>query len=249
MVYSIRNRLYVRLITLAIVVLGNIFFLILTNRNDFMEWQAILGITFASLAFIGVFVANIIVSDSIFKKALFKEPGNYLMILTPVPTWKRILGTLIPSVIFDMLAFAISIVFIVILAMSFSESTGVREVWQELRQYQVDVYVLFGIGFIVVGYAWLILTGVFWHSLTKTILSRVPLRKLAGAALTIAVVSALSWISAVLLPFGEINRFGPFFTIFIHEMATWHLVVTLVSLFVQAAILLFSAALLLDRRA
>jgi len=246
--YSVRNRLHLRLIALAVVVLGNMFFLFLASRNDFMEWQAILGVVFASFAFLGIFIANIIASDSTFKKAFFKEPGSYLMTLTPVPTWKRILGTLIPSVIFDILAFSIGIIFIVVLAVGLNDGTSMGDfVWQE-GQWRPDRNVLFVIGFIVVGYAWLILTTVFWHSLTKTVLSRVPFRKLVGAILTIAVVSALSWLSVVLFPFGEINRFGPFFTIFIHQMETWHLVVMLVSLLVQAAILLFTAAQLLDRR-
>jgi len=247
--YSVRNRLHVRLIALAIVVLGNVFFHILAHNNDYMTWQAVLGVTFASFAFLGIFIANIYASDSTFKNAFFKEPGSYLMTLTPVPTWKKILGALIPSVIFDILAFSIGIIFIVVLAVGLNDGASMGDfVWQE-GQWRPDSNVLFVIGFIVVGYAWLILTGVFWHALTKTVLSRVPLRKLVGAILTIAVVSVFSWISIVLLPFGEISRFGPFFTIIIHQMETWHIVVMLVSLFVQAAILLFSAAQLLDRRA
>jgi len=238
----------VRLIALAVVVLGNMFFLFLANRNDFMEWQAILGVTFASFAFLGIFIANVYVSDSTFKNAFFKEPNSYLMTLTPVPTWKRILGSLIPSVIFDTLAFSIGIIFIVVLAVGLNDGTSMGDLAWQQGQWRPDNNILFAIALIIVGYAWLILTGVFWYSLTKTVLARVPLRKLVGAVLTIAVVLALSWISIVLLPFGEIYRFGPFFTVMIHQTAAWHYIVTILLVLAQAAILLFAAAHLLDRR-
>ena len=248
MYYSIRNRLHLRLIALAIVVLGNVFFHFLAHRNDYMEWQAVLGILFASFAFLGLFIANIIASDSTFKNALFKEPGSYLMTLTPVPTWKKILGALIPSVIFDMLAFSIGILFIVMMGVGMNEGASLGDFVWEPGAWRPDNHVLFAIAFILVGYAWLILATVFGHSLTKTVLSRVPFRRLIAAVLTIIVVTALSWISIVLLPFGEIYRFGPFFTVMIYQTATWYYVVTILLLIAQAAILLFTAAQLLDRR-
>jgi len=248
--YSVKNRLHVRLIALAIAVLGNMFFLFMVSRNDFMEWQAVLGVVFASFAFLGIFVANIIVSDSTFKKHLTKEPSNYLMTLAPVPAWKKILGTLIPSVIFDTLTFSIGIIFIVVLSVVgfHGGGIGVRDMWQDLMQTEVDAMVFYAIAFIVVGYAWLLLAGTFGHALSKTVLSRVPLRKLAAVILTVAVLLALSWTYIIFLPFGEIHRFGLFFTVLIHQATHWHLVVSILLLVVQAAMLLFAAAQLLDRR-
>ena len=248
MYYSVRNRLSLRLIALAIVVLGNVFFLFLVQTNDFMEWQSILGILFASFGFLGLFITNIIASDSTFKNTLFKEPDSYFMALTPVPTWKKILGALIPSAIFDTLAFGIGILFIVIMSVGMNDGASLGDfVWQP-GAWRPDNHVLLVIAFLLVGYAWLILAGVFGHSLAKTVLSRVPFRRLVAVILTIIVVTALSWISIVLLPFGEIHRFGPFFTVMIHQTATWHFIVTVLLLAAQAAILLLAAAHLLDRR-
>ena len=248
MVYSLKNRLHLRLIALSIVVLGNLFFLFLASYNDYMEWQSILGVLFASFGFLGLLIANIFASDSTFKNTLFKEPDSYLMALTPVPTWKKILGALIPSVIFDMLAFSIGIIFIVIMGISMNDGTSLGDfVWQP-GAWRADSHVLFVIAFILMGYAWLILATVFGHSLAKTVLSRVPFRRLVAAVLTIIAVTALSWINIVLLPFGKIYRFGPFFTVMVYQTATWHFIATVLLLAVQAAILLLAAARLLDRR-
>jgi len=250
MYYSVRNRLQLRLIALAVAVLGNMIFLFLISRDDFMEWQAVLGVVFASFAFLGIFVANIIASDSTFKKVLTKEPGNYLTTLAPIPAWKKILGTLIPSVIFDTLAFSIGIIFIVVLSVIgfHGGGIGVRDMWQDIRQAGFNAEILFAIVAILVGYAWLILSGVFGHALSKTVLYRIPLRKLAAVILTVAILLALSWINIVFLPFGEIHRFGLFFTVLIHQATYWHLIVVILLLAVQAAVLLFAAAQLLDRR-
>ena len=247
MYYSVRNRLSLRLIALAIVVLGNVFFLFLAHTNDFMEWQAGLGIVFASFGFLGLFIVNVIATDGAFKNALFKEPASYLMLLTPVPAWKRILGALIPSVIFDTLAFGIGILFIVIMAVGINDGASLGDLIWQPDTWRMDNHVLYVAVFAAVGYAWIILTGVFGHALVKTVLSHMPLRRLMAVIITFLVVCALSWLSIVLLPFGEIYRFGPFFTVMVYQTQVWHYVATILLLALQAVILLVAASRLLDR--
>jgi len=247
MYYSARHHFALRIITLFIVVLVNVSFIALSSNTDnVMGWQATLGIIFASFAFLGMFVVSIYATSSTFKK-LFKEPQCYFTMLTPTPSWKIILGNLIPSVIFDIFSITISLVGVVFMSLSIADgfaAGGTSEL--QITTYWNDI--IFVIIAALAFYTLIIVANVLYNAIVKTIFHRVPLRKLFATIVTIVVLCALSWVSIVLLPLGELYRFGPFFAIELIQPAVWHMAAMVLLILAQAAVILYAAAYLMDRR-
>ena len=237
MFYFARNRLWWRLAALFLLIVGNGVFFFLT-RNLYEENVIfILGVVFASFAFLGTFVMSIIVSTSSFEM-LDKDQKNYLMKLTPIPTWKKYLGALIPSVLFDGVTFTISIFGIVMIATSTSDVT--------MGEY--TPMIALGMVTLAAYYALLISAGIFYNGITKTILSNVPLRRLLGAIITIVALFVLSWVNIALAPFGELENFGPLFNVSIHDPTALHSILMILLVCVQSAVLLFTGSHLQDNK-
>lgn len=262
MYYHVRNRFGLRLLAFAIVLLGSIFFLIFASNSysphnldstivqmqTYVTWQATVGIVFASFSLIGIFIVSIYVTDSNFKK-IFKDPGNYLYKLTPISALKKIFGWLIPSLILDGISVGLGILSVLILSVTVTQGESLRSVLANHASFEITWNVLYGIIMLILFYALLLSATVFGYAITNTVLSRVPLRKLCSVIITFAVLFGLSWVNAVLLPFGELNRFGILFNITLYQAVAWHFVLIISLLLVQVLALLFTAAYLMDRRA
>lgn len=243
--YGARHRFLLRIVTLGIVLAGNITFILLAaTTNNIMDWQAILGIVFASFAFIGVVGVSVYATSSTFKR-LFKEPQGYLTALTPTPAWKIILGNLIPSVIFDIISFVVGLSGIIVLSVGAAhgftgeDTVNITTHWNNI---------VFAIAAALALYSLVIVAYVLYNAIIKTVFRRIPLRKLLAAIVTIAIVNILSWVNIVMLPFGELHRHGPFFAIEIIQPAIWHLAAMVLLILAQAAIIFCAAAYLLNRR-
>ena len=245
MSFSMRNRLGLRLTAFAVVVLGNLAFLIALSLrgSEYMAWESILGMVFSSFAFIGMIIVCAVASDSTWK-SIFKSPNNYLMALTPVPAWKKLLGYFTPTVVLDGFSIGVSLLFLIIMAVGSESGFDILEFWRESRVYVIGFVVI-----IPVGYASLLAVMAFGSAISNTILRNVPMRKLVAVVIAVLAMSALSWINVVLLPFGEANRFGPFFNISIVDAAVWHYLLTVLLVLVRGAAFLFAAAYFMDRRA
>jgi len=235
-----------RLIALAVLVIGNLLFFVLARTTDnMMEWQMALAMVFSSFAFIGIIVVSLVATGSAFN-GLLKSPDNYLPMLTPVSSWKKVLGQLIPSVVLDIAGFVIGIAFIVLLATSVDP--GDASIYWGSGIGRIPPEAVFAVVMGIVGYS-LVLAGVmFWLTLSNTVLSRVPLRKLIGAIVTIVVATVLNWSNMILVPFGELFRFGPFFNIQLSTPSLWALVIIVLLTLAQAAAFVFATVRLLDRR-
>jgi len=131
--------------------------------------------------------------------------------------------------------------------MSFNAYGG-TSIGEILRGDWLNRYSIFVFAFLVVGYGLLSAAGVLWYAIGNTLFRHVPLRRIMTTIAIVALLFAFSWFSIVMLPFGELHRFGPIFAITISQPAVWHLVLMLLLLFVQSAVLFAWAAYLMDRR-
>jgi len=224
----------------AAVILGNLLFIILNATNP-SNVIGTLSIIFASLAFLGLYIGNVCVTASTFN-FITKDKQNYMMKLTPTPAWKMLLGSIIPSVVLDVLAFLIGVTFVVAHSITMYGNANI----DAMRMDPATIYVFV---ILTLLYTILITMGLFWHALTKTVLMRVPLSGFIGLVITILLVAATSFINTVMLPFGQLQRIGPFFTILIENITHLQFSVVALVFLLQAAILFFVTAYLLDRRA
>jgi len=235
-----------RLIALAVLVIGNLLFFILARTTDnMMEWQMVLAMIFSSFAFIGIMAVSLIATGTAFNR-LLKAPDNYMLMLTPVSSWKKVLGQLIPSMVLDVASFVIGVAFIVLLATSM-DSGGANVYWGGGIGI-IPPEAVFAVAMGIVGYGLVLASVMFWLTLSNTVLSRVPLRKFIAAITTIVVATVLNWSNMVLIPFGEMHRFGPFFNIQLHSASSWILIVIVLLTLAQAAAFVFATVRLLDRR-
>lgn len=261
--YNARTRIGLRFAALAIIIFGSVFFLFFASRPtpadqlaaageafaiSYVTWAASLGIIFASFGLIGLFIVSVYVTASTHEK-LVKSPDNYLFCLTPVPAWKKIMGWLIPSVVFDSISVGIGILSVLILSVTMTQGESLMSFIANQYGFMVQWNVLYGITVVVLLYTLLLSAIHFASAVNNTVLVRVPLRKLISVVVTVLILCALSWSYAVLLPFGELDRFGILFNISLHNAATWHLFVVITLLLAQIAALIAAAAYLMDRRA
>ena len=240
--YSTRNRLTLRLIALAVVIFGNIIFFVVPGNMAFNT----LAIVFASFAYMGISAVNLFASFSNLN-GIFKAPNSYVMALTPVHPWKRLLGSVIPAVLFDTLGFFVGIGGILIqttgTGIDFEDMMGTMGSSIPLSHYFIfmlaaglALYGLFLIGFL------------FWRAVSRSILYRYPFRNLLGFVIAMAAMIAVSWFNVLLLPFGDLINFGPFFNIQISQYTGFHFALMVLSILLQGAALLWAAAQLMNRR-
>jgi len=240
MYYATRNNLLMRIIVLAIAVVGNVIFLFLMRgvESD-AQWQFILATVFSSFAFIGILVVNLIASHNT-TTWLFKDPRSYIMELAPVAAWKKLVGTLIPTVIMDIASFSIGIMFIVLMVASVEDmnfSGG------------IDFMLVYAILIVLIGYAYLTALGMLSYAFAKTIFAKMPVSLLWGVIASVVCALVLSWSSVIMLPFGQMHRFGPFFAIEIVTSSFVPYVISLALIALQGVIFVVTSAYLLDRKA
>ena len=244
MYYATRNKLLMRIIALIITVVGNVFFLILLRgvESDY-DWRFVLGIMFASFSFIGLMVVNFITSYNTIAW-LFNHPRSYLMELIPVAAWKKLLGTLIPTVLMDMASFFIGFGFIMLVTNSVMHATDDISFWSS-----IDLSFAYAMLIIIIGYGYLVAVCILSNAFARTVFAKMPISLLWGVIAALASALVLSWTSVVLLPFGEMHRFGPFFAVEIITSSFVPYALSLVLLVAQGAVFIFVSAYLLDRRA
>jgi hypothetical protein len=251
MYYSLRNRLHLRLTAVGIMLFANLFFIVLSAVNTtVVEWQRILGMGISSIAFIGIFIVSMIISESN-SKTLFTSPTNYLITLTPVPAWKKILGHTIPSVLVDVASVGISLFLLLIMTVKLDNGIpGIASTGEALREIfrMADARIVFVFAFVAAWYGIFCVASALWNTLCNTLLRKIPVRKIVATVAVVLVLFALSWINVVLLPFGdgEINRFGPFFAINIINPV--FLQFALYVILFQGFIILYATSFLMDRR-
>ena len=245
--YSVRNRLNMRLAAFGIMIIGNIFFYFLVrSQNNPMAWQTVIAIIFAALSFMGIFIVNL-VATGYSLGLVITEPDNYLTMLTPVPVWKKLLGWVISSVFIDILGIILGIFFIVIISTSGYATMTVGGANSEMGTV-FDWGFVYMIFILSAGYTFLVNFGLLWETVSKTLLRNIPASKLIGGIVALLVAFILSWTNIILLPFGAVNRFGPFFNIALYYSSVWLLALIVLLVFAQAAVMFAISVRLIDRR-
>lgn len=246
--YSTKNRLWIRMAAFMVMVLGNGFFM-LANRMGAPEWVTILGIVFSAFAMMGIFGISIYVTAVNFD-GLLKDPKNYFEVLTPVPAWKKFIGAIIPASVYNVIGIGLGIFFIVLLSFGLYEGVNLDVNGMPMNQMTTSDWhnVIFGV-LLFAALNMLVLAAIMFGSIvSRTVLSRIPLRGLVSVVLAILALCALSWLNIVFLPFGELQRFFVFFNLNIYGASIWQSVAIAALMFVQGLALTVAAAFIADRR-
>ena len=235
--YGAKNRLHLRVIALLAVIAVNLLLLPLTARGFIMP------VIVSSFLFIYISAANLFVSFSNLNR-VFEPPNSYFTVLAPVPSWKILLGNIIPAALFDSIGFAVGIAGII-----FNSLNLIGMTWQDNIGYEIEHIgsFLYVAASGIAMYSLVLMAFVFWKTVSKSIFFRFPVRGLFGAAAVIAALFVVNWLNSLLIPFGTVNRFWVFFSISVYPSGLNMFLVTMVT-FLQAAVLLIASAYLMDRR-
>ncbi|MCL2421897.1 MAG: hypothetical protein FWD03_08580 [Defluviitaleaceae bacterium] len=234
--YGAKNRLNMRLVGLASVIIVNLLLVLLANSGVAPRVSVVIISVTSSLLLFGIWAINIVATFSNLNK-IFSPPDSYFTILTPVPSWKILLGHVIPAVIFDIVGFVVGIGGMMLHFMVWGQGTnftGMRYFW-------------FVMIICLVGYGMFLLVFTFWRAVSKSVFYRFPVSGFWGVIATLAVLLTLSWLNVLLIPFGIVQRFGLLFVVSLGMSHLDMLLMTLVTL-LQAGVLLFATAYLMDRR-
>lgn len=228
--YGAKNRSDTRTYALLAFLAANLLLLAVPNFYVVM--------TISSFLFIGFWALNIFVSLSNINR-LFKAPHSYFTALVPVASWKILFGTVLPAVIFDSIGFVIGLGGLTL------------QIWNIYGWGNTDIFGLEYLWFVILApmimHGILLLVFAFWRALSKSVFYRFPLSGFFGAFGAAAVIIVLSWINLLLVPFGEINRFGVMIFMVL-ELGQISAVLVSLVLLLQGAVLLFLTAYLMDRR-
>lgn len=240
--YSTREQLSARLLALMVTLGVNLLFLVLTLGASPGSGVMITAVVFSSLALAYLIMVNMFVSFAGIHE-VFSTPKGYHTLLAPVPSWKIILGRVVPAAVIDTLMMAVGIPLVVWQSLRLAGMTN--DITQHVNIVQ-DI--LFGVIVVFVGYSFLLTAYCFFRTISKSLLHRAPLRNFLSVLATfVALWVVTSLTNLLLLPFGRVEIWGPLVNINLYPSPIVRLMYILV-LLLQAAVFFLASARLMERR-
>ena len=236
--YSVRNRLFMRVVSLLTVAGVHVFFLPFALRENAHPGAMITAVTFSSLALAFAVIVNMAVSFSGIYEA-FSAPKGYAGLLVPVASWKLLLAKILPAAVMDALIVSGAILSTVWYSFALADLRGTGLISA------MDVFwaIMSGLG----GYLFLLTAFAFAVVLAKSAFYRLRLRGLLAFLVTCLFLWALSWLNLLLLPFGQLQSVWLLYNIHIAP-GTPGAAIYILLFWVQAAILFLAAARLMERK-
>lgn len=238
-----RIRLSLRMIALAATVLICVIFSIITLAGVNRMGGMITGVVFSSLALCGLMVANVLSAyESI--RTLFAAPAGYGLALAPVPSWKILLGRLVPIVVWDLVTYAIGITCVTIQSLMLAGLTQ-----SDVTPHTGDLgFIAWGVLIIALHYILLFLAIFFACAVTKSLFFRTRARGLLGFLFACVVLYVLSLADLLIAPFASVVRWGSLFMINVTMGVNAGMFVAMTLLLAKIVLLFCGTAYLMERK-
>jgi len=238
--YGGRDRLFLRMISLITVVGVNLFFLPFTLGANPNLGALITALAFSGLALSFAAIVNPVISFMNIYDT-FSAPKGYPGMLAPVAPQKVLLGKILPAAIMDVAIVGLAIACTTSISFRLAGITGL--VGEYIAPQYMALAVLGALG----GYTTLLCAFAFGMALAKGAFFGSRLRGLTAFFTTLAVMWALHWMNAILLPFGSMHSIWLLFNLHIHPGSVGAVLYVLL-FYVQAAILFLAATRLMERK-
>lgn len=237
--YAFLNNRNLRLVSLGIIVFGNIALALIAKMGYAAE---VVATVFSSL--ILTFAVVCVVVDTIsIEKALFKSPSAYITHLTPQPAWKKLLSYSSVTWLYGIVIFVLALLGLL---------------WQSftLSNYSPDMSMLYGNAgevilpalAIVLGVIYICVFAYYWEALNASLFSSKKGGKLLAVLVAIASVYVLSQLNWVFLAFGSFEFQGIFVFVNLNLGINAGTIVYFGLLVVKSVALFIATAHLLERR-
>ena len=244
--YAIIAGLYFRGPAFAVIFIMNAVFITLGSLGllPFAAHVTALSLCGVSIA---VMLAANIGGDVAITKRMFSSPQSYLHALTPVPRWKTLLTSIVTMAVMDLVTMTIVIFSQVWLALNLAGEVIWQLVLIAIRSQESSLfYIVWGSLLIIAGYFLIIMIILFCVTVKRSIFFKLPASGFLAFLLACGCFYIVNLFQLLLIPFGDVWRFGVFIFITIESGAAIP-VFTLITL-LQAAALFVLTSKLLERK-
>ena len=224
---------------LVFITLGSIGWLPLAGQ--------ITAVSLGGIAIAAMMTINIISDVGVFRR-MFSAPGAYLYALTPAPRKHILLASVIAAMVMDLVTMTVVITGEVWLSLSLTLASD--NDWHILMNAisanpSAMLYVLWGILLSIVSYLLCMMFLLFIITTRKSIFYQKRGGKLLNILLALGTIYALNLLQIILAPFGEVSRFGLFFTVSIDGAGV---ALYILLTFIEAAALFVITSRLMERK-
>ena len=243
--YAFLTGLYTRGVVFAIIVIMNLVFIILGSLGWLPLAGRITAVSLGGVAIAAMMTINII-SDVGVLRRMFSAPGAYLYALTPAPRKHILLASVITVMVMDLTTMAVVIIGEVWQAIILAGDSIWRTVLDAINANpSVILYGIWGILLSIMEYLVLILLILFFITVMKSIFYKKPGGWILNILFVLGVIYVLNLLQIVLAPFGEISRYGLFFTVSIDGVGV---ALYILLRFIEAAALFIITSRLMERK-
>jgi hypothetical protein len=239
--YALRTGTSLRVISFAVMFLGNLIFLALNaSVFRFRSEPIVVAVVFASLALTSVVVCFAI-ADILTIREFYRGSSAYAFALSHVPAWKTLLARMIVMTLADTMSLAVSIFMLVLQATRASGILGMSVPTPPELVFHVIVTLIAYSAFINVFF--------LFESVRSGVFFKWKVRNLVSVISVFVTCQALNLLDAILIPFSNgVQRLGPLFGIRLSDGFSAGGIVYLLVSAVQSALMFIFASALIERR-
>jgi len=211
--YSFLAGLFVRLPVFIVITVMILTFGILGGLGMLPVAALITAVSLGGVA-IAVMMAVNIVGDIFLVNSMFQTPDAYLHALTPAPRRVKLFTSLVAMAVMDVVTMAVVITGEVWLSFNMADDKFWHSMWVYVQMSWGDALTILGSALLtVIGYMLIVLIILFCAAVSKSFLYKVKASWLYVILLGFACVYLVQLSQFILAPFGQVERYGMFYTI------------------------------------
>jgi len=206
--YAFLAGFFLRAPAFAVIFIINTVFIILGSAASLPYPAHITAVSLCGISIAVMFAANIAGDVSIARR-MFSAPGAYLDMLTPVPRRKILLASVITMTLMDLITMTYVITAQVWLTFNMIGDSMHKLFWDNVRIHSEYLpYISAMIVLAIAAYILFLMIILFCVTMKKSVFFKLPASGFLAVLLAFACLYAVSLLQIVLLPFGEIHRYG-----------------------------------------
>jgi hypothetical protein len=243
--YAFKTEIAVRGAAFAVIFVMDAVFITLGSLGllPIGAWVTALSLGGVAIAVMLVFD---IIGDIAIIRRMFSVPEAYLYALTPSPRWKTLLASVVVSAVLDIVTMTV-----VITAEAWLTLVQEGEkIWRYVRDYvSADGSAfsnrLWSVALLAAGYLLFLTLILFCITVKKSVLFRIPASGFLAFLLACVCLCVISLLQLVLIPFGDVERYGLLIILNLQKNALpFYVLLTLL----EAAALFTATSIFMERK-
>ena len=243
--YAFRAGTSVRLPAFATIFVMDLVFILLGLLFRLPEAAHITFVALGGTAIAVMMTFNVIGDVGIVSR-MFAAPGAYLHALTPAPRRQTLLASVLAMLVMDLVTMAVAIGGVVWLTYNMDAFYGFLDIDVLSGTAPVTAMeTLMNIALLIAGYLLIVMVILFCITMRKSVFYQKRGGGWLTALLAVGIAYAVSLSQLILAPFGDVERYGVFFTVTPSAVGN---ILYILLILLEAAALFILTSKLLERR-